>query len=130
MTEFADKQLQAERDYLAPDGSEIRELARTERGSLAHCILPLGGVTKSVKHKTIDEIWYFVQGLGQVWRKQGAKEEVVDVRPGFSLTIPVGAHFQFRNTSQEPLCFVITSIPPWPKDREEAVEVGNGRWPI
>jgi mannose-6-phosphate isomerase-like protein (cupin superfamily) len=110
----------------APDGSIIRPLVRTARGSLSHCTLPPGAVTIPVAHHTIEEIWYFLSGRGQVWRRQGDRQEVVDVSPGVSLTIPTGTHFQFRSTGPGPLVFVILTMPPWPGDGE-AYRVG-GFW--
>ena len=63
-----------------------------------------------------------MNGRGQVWRKDGARETVVDVEPGVSLTIETGTHFQFRNTGDEDLRFVIVTMPPW-SGSEEAVRV-------
>ena len=113
-------------DYtdLAPDGSEIRELVAMKNGSMVHCTLPPGAVSMAVAHRTVEEVWYFIQGSGQVWRKMGGEEKVVDVEPGVSLSIETGAHFQFRNTGDENLCFVIVTMPPWPGE-EEAVRVGD-----
>ena len=105
-------------DCLAPDGSEIRLLAATERGSMVHCTLPAGKTSLAVAHRTVEEIWYFLEGQGQVWRKLGEREEVVDASPGVSLTIPAGAHFQFRNSGDAPLRIVLTTMPPWPGDSE------------
>jgi mannose-6-phosphate isomerase-like protein (cupin superfamily) len=113
-------------DYLAPDGSEIRLLLDLKGGGLAHCTLPSGGVSSAVKHKTVEEIWYFLEGTGQVWRKQGDQNGVVDLNPGVCVTIPVGTHFQFRNTGDGPLRFIIATTPPWPGE-EEASTV-DGRW--
>ena len=118
--------MSADYDYLAPDGSEIRLLAEGAGGGLAHCKLPTGGVSKPVAHKTVEEIWYCVSGRGEVWRRQGETERVVGVRGGTSLTIPRGASFQFRNTGEDPLCFIIATIPRWP-GAEEAEPV-QGRW--
>ena len=125
MKPFEDKIIPAVRHYLAPDGSEIRKLVGVDKGDCAHCTLPPGGVSQAVTHKTVEEIWYFIQGLGQVWRKQGDREVETDVLPGTCLTIPLGTHFQFRNTGHEPLVFIIVTMPPWPEDREEAVRVEN-----
>ena len=124
---FETKQLGAARDAIAPDTSEIRVLARTTRASMAHGTLPPGGVSLAIVHRTVDELWYVLQGRGQVWRRQGDREAVVDVSPGTSLTIPVGTHFQFRNTGDEPLAFIMCTIPPWPGE-EEAVRVAD-YWP-
>jgi len=105
-------------DLLAPDGSEIRLLVSTQRGSMVHCTLPPGGVSKAVTHRTVEEVWYFLEGTGQVWRKEGSDEQVTDVSPGVSLDIPLGAHFQFRNQGTAPLRFVIVTMPPWPGEGE------------
>ena len=68
------------------------------------------------------------RGQGEVWRKQGEREEVVTVGPGTALTIPLGTHFQFRALGPEPLCFVMSTMPPWPGEGE-AVGV-PGKWAV
>jgi mannose-6-phosphate isomerase-like protein (cupin superfamily) len=113
-------------NYLAPDGSEIRLLPGMQGGSLCHCTLPAGKTAAAVAHKTVEEIWYILQGEGEVWRKLGEQAEVTPVHSGISLTIPLGTHFQFRNTGSEPLCILITTMPPWPGDGE-AYSV-PGKW--
>ena len=123
--------LQAEPDYLAPDGSEIRELLNLadKSGGLAYCTLPSGQVSVAQRHKAVGEIWYCVQGLGQVWRKPTVKEQSeqpVDVLPGSCLTIEPEEHFQFRNTGQEPLVFIIATIPSWPGPQQ--AERVQGHW--
>jgi mannose-6-phosphate isomerase-like protein (cupin superfamily) len=123
---FGPKQLQDEYDYLAPDGSEIRLLVRGWRGSVAHCRLPAGSVSAAVAHRMVEEIWYCLSGQGEVWRSFSDKDTVIVFRPGTSLTIPPGTYFQFRNTGAEPLCILITSMPPWP-GADEAVPVA-GHW--
>lgn len=114
-------------DVLAPDGSEIRLLCQRPGGSMVHCSLPPGAASVPVSHRTVEEIWYFLGGTGEVWRKLEGREEITEARPGLSLTIPLGTHFQFRNTGQEPLAFVIVTMPPWPGE-DEAFEV-EGPWP-
>jgi mannose-6-phosphate isomerase-like protein (cupin superfamily) len=85
---------------------------------MAHCVLPPGGVSLTTTHRTVEEIWYCLSGHGQMWRKLGEVEQVSDMRPGTSLTIPTGAHFQFRNTGPDPLCIIIACMPPWPGAQE------------
>lgn len=126
--ELETRALPAKFDVIAPDGSEIRFLARTPRGWSVHCTLPPGGVSLAVAHRTVEEVWYFLDGEGEVWRKLGQAEEVTPVKPGISLNIPIGAHFQFRNTGPGSLQFIITTMPPWPGD-DEAYRV-PGRWPV
>ncbi|MBN1402537.1 MAG: cupin domain-containing protein [Anaerolineae bacterium] len=108
----------ARRHALAPDGSEIRILAQTTRGSMVHCTLPPGGVSRAVAHHQVEELWYCLSGQGEVWRQLGQGEEIVAVSPGWSLSIPTGARFQFRNTGDEALAFVIVTLPPWPGEQE------------
>ncbi len=113
-------------DYLAPDGSEIRLLPDMRGGGLAHCMLPPHHTSAAVTHRTVEEIWYFLGGRGEVWRKHDTGVEIVAVHPGMSVTIPLGVHFQFRSIGDEPLTFLIVTMPPWP-GAEEAIEV-PGQW--
>jgi mannose-6-phosphate isomerase-like protein (cupin superfamily) len=118
------KRLSTKANNLAPDTSEIRLLAKISGVSLCHCTLHPRVVSKAIRHKTVEEIWYFMQGQGHVWRKLGDQEEIVDVTAGVSVTIPVGTHFQFRNIGWEPLCFLCVTIPPWP-GKDEAIKVDD-----
>ncbi|MFQ6076150.1 MAG: cupin domain-containing protein [Candidatus Bathyarchaeia archaeon] len=120
--DFETKHLPKEYDVIAPDKSKIRLLLTMKRGSMVHCTLPPHTTSLAVRHKTVEEIWYFIQGCGEVWRKKRDQEEVVEARPGVCITIPTGTHFQFRNTGNEPLHFVIATMPPWP-GKDEAVRV-------
>jgi len=107
-----------EADVQAPDGSEVRLLCQGKRGSMAHFALPGGAVSKAVAHRTVEEMWFFVAGHGRMWRKLGEQEQIVNVKHGLSLTIPTGAHFQFRNDGETPLEAVATTMPPWPGEDE------------
>ena len=54
-------------------------------------------MSTAVVHRTVEEIWFFLAGRGQMWLASGEGDgEVVDVMPGDCLTIPVGTRFQFR----------------------------------
>ncbi|MCY3831692.1 MAG: cupin domain-containing protein [Chloroflexi bacterium] len=127
MPAFESNSVKAAYDLLAPDGSEIRLLHSLAGASVVHCSLPVGGVSIPVTHRTVEEVWFFLRGDGQVWRKQGEREQVLDVKPGVSLTIPLGARFQFRNVGDVPLEFIIATTPPWPGE-DEAVVLDAGRW--
>lgn len=110
----------------APDGSEVHELARLARGSLAHGSLMQGGVSRAVRHQTVDEIWYVLGGSAEIWRRLGGQEVVETIRAGDSLTIPVGACFQFRTLSAEPFTFIMCTFPSW-TSADEAIQV-EGIW--
>jgi mannose-6-phosphate isomerase-like protein (cupin superfamily) len=75
-------------------------------------------VSKAVAHRTVEEIWYFTAGHGRMWRKLGSREEITEVAPGVSITIPTGTQFQFRRDGSEPLEAVAVTMPPWPGDDE------------
>ncbi len=112
------KRVPAEMDVRAPDTSEIRLLANMKGGSTCHCTLPPQGVSLAGVHKTVEEVWYCIEGHGQVWRKWQDHELEVDFLPGVCLTIPPGTHFQFRCVGDAPLRFIITTMPPWPGEQE------------
>jgi mannose-6-phosphate isomerase-like protein (cupin superfamily) len=113
-------------DAIAPDGTLVRLLPVLSGGSLAHFELPAGAVSHAVTHKTVEEIWYFLSGRGQVWRRFGAKESQIDVEPGISITIPLGTIFQFRASPDAPLTFLAITMPAWPGGEE--AERAEGRW--
>lgn len=115
---FATRQTGSAPDVIAPDGSEVRILCQTGRGSMAHFTLPPEAVAKAVAHRTIEEVWYVVSGRGRMWRRLGDHEEVALLSAGVSLTIPVGTWFQFRADGHEPLAAVGVAMPPWPGDDE------------
>ncbi len=124
---FATKHVSATPDAIAPDGSEVRILARGTRGGLALFTLPPGAVAKAVAHRTVEEVWYFAAGRGRMWRKLGDEEEVTEVAAGVSLALPVGTHFQFRCDGPEPLVALGATMPPWPGEGEAYFVAG--KWP-
>lgn len=126
MAEAATKMLPVEADVIAPDGCEVRILVATGRGSMAHFTLGPGEVSRTVAHRTIEEVWYFLSGRGRMWRCFEERDEIVGVEPGVSLAIPLGARFQLRNDGDEPLTAVAVTMPPWPGE-DEAYFV-DGRW--
>ena len=126
MNSFETKHLPVERDYLAPDGSDVRVLLGLEGGAFAHFEIAPGETSVAIAHRTVSEIWYFLSGRGEMWRKLKDQEDVVSVERGVCITIPVGTHFQFRSLGSESLSVIGVTMPPWPGD-DEAYEV-NGKW--
>ena len=111
----------------APDGSDVRVLLALKGGSMAHFELGEGRVSRAIAHRTVDEIWYILAGLGVMWRQLGDQEEAVRLEPGVCVTIPRGTKFQFRSLGPGPLQAVAITMPPWPGD-QEAYFV-EGIWP-
>lgn len=90
-------------DVTALDGSEIRLLLDSRqsaaKSSLVEVNLGPGEITRPVWHRTVEEIWYVLEGEGKVWRcPPDADPQTVppvDVTPGDALVIPTGWRFQF-----------------------------------
>ncbi len=128
MTDFQTMTLPDRPSEGAPDGSDVRILLRLPGGGMAHFELGAGKVSQAVRHRTVEEVWYVLAGKGEMWRKQGDREEVVVLEPGVCLTIPIGTHFQFRACGVLGVSALGVTMPPWPGD-DEAVAVDN-HWPL
>jgi len=109
-------------DTTAPDGSEIRLLIdwrhQATRASLCEVTLAAGQVSRPILHRTVEEVWYVLEGRGWVWRCPPDAETdsvaLVSVVPGDALTIPTGWRFQFRAEDGGVLRFLCYTAPPWP----------------
>jgi mannose-6-phosphate isomerase-like protein (cupin superfamily) len=115
-------------DAIAPDGSEITYLVGdAHMASLVEVRLPAGETSRPVRHRTVEEIWYFTAGEGRVWRRPPSGEAVVDqVRPGSTIVIPTRWAFQFQAAPAADLRFLCYTSPPWPGDEEaEPVDLGG-----
>lgn len=107
----------------APDGAEVRPLLVLDgSGSLAVFALTPGQVTHAVSHATVQELWQVTAGSGELWRRQGGREETVRLTPGTAVSIPLGTTFQFRadEDSDGPLRITAVTMPPWPGTDSEA----------
>ncbi len=115
---------------MAPDGSEIRLLATAEHGatraSLCEVRLGPAGVSRPISHRSVEEIWYVLEGRGKVWRSPpDARAATIDLTPGDSVVIPRGWQFQFSAGPDGPLRFLCYTSPPWPGP-DEAVPAAVG----
>jgi mannose-6-phosphate isomerase-like protein (cupin superfamily) len=119
-----------EPDTIAPDGSEIRLLATIAHGatraSLCEVRLPPGAVSRPIAHRSVEEIWYVLEGHGRLWRcPPAARAQAIDLSPGESVVIPTGWAFQFSAGQDGPLRFLCYTSPPWPGP-DEALPVESG----
>lgn len=121
-------------DATAPDGSEIRLLIDQRHGatqaSMVEVLLPAGQVSRPVWHRTVEEVWYVLQGHGQVWRcapdADPRKIAPVSVSTGDALTIPAQWRFQFSAAEEAALRFLCFTVPPWPgEDEAQPAEYGG-----
>lgn len=132
------RRARAEPDAIAPDGSEIRLLAGEadgiKRASACEVTLPAGAVSKPVWHKQVEEVWYILEGSGNVWRcppgTAPALANPVEVTPGDAVTIPTGWRFQFRAGAEGRLRFLCVTCPPWPGADEAQPAPDGGYWTV
>lgn len=124
MPAFATRVLPADPDVTAPDGAAVRILLQLEGGSMAHFELQPRQVSQAVVHRSVEEIWYVLDGHGEMWRRQDGRAEVTPLHPGTCLTLPQGTEFQFRAYEDGPLRAVAVTLPPWPGEGEARVVEG------
>jgi mannose-6-phosphate isomerase-like protein (cupin superfamily) len=123
---FDTKHLPPVADVVAPDGSDVRILLGLSGGTMAHFALAPDSVSVAIRHRTVEEIWFFVSGRGEMWRRAGGEESTVAVGRGDCVTIPRDTEFQFRAYNGEPLTAVGVTMPPWP-GAGEAIRT-SGPW--
>ncbi len=119
-------------DAIAPDGSEIYfRVLDAQRASLVEVVLGPGRTSRPIRHRTVEEIWYFMGGSGEVWRRSPDRtvDEIRHVEIGSTVTIPTGWAFQFRAIAEEPLRFLCFTSPPWPGEQEAIVLTEGGLGP-
>jgi mannose-6-phosphate isomerase-like protein (cupin superfamily) len=110
----------------APDGSTVFPLLRTEHASVGIIHLHPGQTTAAVRHQTIEEVWYVLEGTGEIWRQHGSDESLDALERGACVNIPAGASFQFRASRDSTLMLIMLTVPPWP-GASEATFV-DGPW--
>ena len=114
-------------EIIAPDGLRVRPLIATKRGSMAEFRLAPGLIGRTIKHRTIEEIWYVVAGDGWIWRETTNAGEPVLLASGSNFHVPPGCAFQIRAGAEE-LVVIATTMPPWPGDDEVEVLENAGPW--
>jgi mannose-6-phosphate isomerase-like protein (cupin superfamily) len=98
--------------FITLDGSQIRELAGpswtpARNQSLAEATVPPGGATTAHYHRTTEELYYIVSGMGLM----RIAEEERDVRRGDCIVIPPGAEHKLTNAGPEPLVLLCCCAP-------------------
>ena len=115
-------------DAAAPDGSEIRFLIDRRHGagraSMVHVTLPAGQVSRPVRHRTVEEIWYVLEGRGQVWRcPPGAPAESVAPALRLPWRCPCHTHglvLPVRRRRRWPLAVPVLHLPTLARPRRSS----------
>ena len=100
--------------FTTKDGSTIRELlglptSSARNQSLAEAMLPPGGATRRHYHRESEEIYYVVEGSGEL----ELDGELARVGPGDAILIPPGAWHEIRAGGTAPLRFLCCCAPPY-----------------
>lgn len=108
--------------YTTKDGSIIRELMHPDvhgnaRQSLAEAILPAGGRSLLHRHLFSEEIYYIIEGAGQL--TVGSETAAVGV--GDTVCIPPSTVHWIENTGATPLRFLCCASPPYSHDDTQLI---------
>lgn len=112
----------------APDGSEVRVLKAAGRGGMAHFRFPPGQTSPGVRHRTVDELWYFIGGRGRMWTSNEPSQAGFVVEPGVCVHIAVGTAFQVKAADGAPLEAIGVTMPPWPGEGEAEIVRDGMPW--
>jgi mannose-6-phosphate isomerase-like protein (cupin superfamily) len=110
--------LAAKADKKSPAGADVRFIMSSDTGGMIHSTVPAMQINKAVVHSSVNEIWYILEGQGEIWRSDGKQSQVTTLEPGTSIDIPVGTTFQYRNVSDKDFKFICVTMPPWPGEQE------------
>ena len=103
----------------APDGSEVRELARPPRlarnQSLAEATVAAGAETREHVHRITEEIYYFISGAGRM--RLG--RDLLEVGVGDVVVIPPSTRHKLFNPGPDPLVLLCCCSPPYTDEDTE-----------
>jgi len=99
-------------NFITKDGSEIRELlahrnSAIRNQSLAEARVPIGTSTAAHYHPQTEEIYYILQGIGEM--RIDAERMTVGV--GDAIAIPPGQVHQITNIGHDTLVFLCCCAP-------------------
>ncbi|HEU5044303.1 MAG TPA: hypothetical protein VFT75_09220 [Nocardioidaceae bacterium] len=117
----------AEPDAVSPGGgAEIRHILTSPLGDLTHAVCPAGHVAPTHYLPDLDEAYFVLAGVGEIWRATEEREAVTTLRPGRWVQMPANSRFQFRAGRGTSLVFLVVVLPSWAPDLFHTVP--DGRW--
>ena len=116
----------AERDR-SPLGAHIRYLMDGPHGNMIHSTVPPGMVGRACHFRSIDEYWFILSGLGEIWRRApDGNESFNELQPGVSVDNPIGTALKKRCRCGEPFTLISTALPTWQGDDESGRKQASG----
>lgn len=115
-TSWETTKLPSEPDAASPSGgSEIRNLPAFDQGSLAHARAVSGKPAAAATLVGAGELFYVLDGEGELWRSTGDLEDVTPLLPGRCVAIPAGIAFQYQSHTPR-LDFIVATMPRWRRE--------------
>lgn len=108
------RQIAEQEPFTTADGSTIRSIldlsnASVEKQSLAEATLPPGGATERHYHKTSEELYFILEGSGNM----EIEGEAQKVGVGDAILIPNGKWHQITANEDSKLRFLCCCAPPY-----------------
>ena len=113
--------------FTTKDGSQIRELlshrnSDIHQQSLAEATLPPGGSTTKHYHSKMEEIYFILEGCGQMQ----IEKEIQEVQAGDAIGILPGQHHKLWNDGPKPLRLLCCCAPCYEDKDTILTESDNG----
>jgi mannose-6-phosphate isomerase-like protein (cupin superfamily) len=97
------------------DNCDGWRLVDSPKISIIHERMPPGTSEKTHYHKKADQFFFIVEGNASI----EAGENIYNLGKYEGIEIPAGSRHRFFNSSDQPVEFIVTSIPPALNDRYE-----------
>lgn len=99
---------------------ELREVWQDSEGraSIAHVIMQSGAVSLLHRHARMTEVYHILNGTGELT----VGDQVLTVRRGSVVEVPVGAAHKLENTGRRSLTHLVTAIPAFDPTDVEVLE--------
>ena len=121
------RMLRMDADSVSPGGgAEIRHILTLPQGDLTHAVCPAGQVSPTHHLPELQEQYYVLAGVGEIWRATDEREAATTLRPGRWAEMPAGMRFQFRSDRGVALVFLVAVLPSWRSDLFHTI--ADGAW--
>jgi mannose-6-phosphate isomerase-like protein (cupin superfamily) len=108
--------------FITKDTSEIREILALKNQSLAEAKVALGEATLEHYHRSSEEIYYILEGKGQI----KIEDKIREIEQGDGIAIPPGKRHKIWNTGSDELVFLCCCSPAYSDEDTIMVEDVSG----